>query len=344
MNKLYQGDSSIIQTKKTVDWLVNNTQVKVFNPMTFEGYQRNIDEKHCDQIVAYLSQEFFLPTSIICSCDGEFSPDKGLYIVDGQHRVRAFELLKDRNPDRYNAIKDYELSVVVLENVKEEVEIDTFITINKKTKRVDTSLAFVLKNKLNYKKASKDIKISKREFLSVELASRLNGVDNIVESLWGNRISFEGTPAKQSPQLISLNAFVKSMRALLGCLENQKVISIDWNSAEELNECVYSALHITNHVWYEVQNKWPELFDSNLDKRRIIQGSIGFTAINRFLIHNLKRHEIGLSIEEFLNQTSIWIRSIQCPWESWLPGNAYSKYSSEAGFSIITQELIDRMR
>ena len=65
MNKLYQGDSSIIQTKKTVDWLINNTRVKVFNPMTFEGYQRNIDEKHCDQIVSYLSEEFFLPTSII---------------------------------------------------------------------------------------------------------------------------------------------------------------------------------------------------------------------------------------------------------------------------------------
>lgn len=344
MNRIHQGDSSIIQTKKTVDWLVNNTHVKVFNPMTFEGYQRNIDEKHCDQIVSYLSKDFFLPTSIICSCDGMFSHDKELYIVDGQHRVRAFALLKEKNPDRYGDIKGYELSVVVLEAVKEEVEIDTFITINKKTKRVDTSLAFVLKNKLNYKKASKDIKISKREYLSVELASKLNGIDNFVESLWENRISFEGAPAKQSPQLISLNAFVKSMRALLGYLENQKIISIDWNSTEELEECVHAALRITNHVWYEVRNKWPELFDDNLDKRRIIQGSIGFTAINRFLIHNLKSQNIGLSVEEFLNQTTIWIRSIQCSWESWLPGNAYSKYSSEAGFSIITQELIDRMR
>lgn len=344
MNKIYQGVSSIIQTKKTVDWLVNNTRVKVFDPMTFEGYQRSIDEKHCAQIVSYLSKDFFLPTSIICSCDGVFSPDKGLYIVDGQHRVRAFKLLKERNPDRYDDIKDYELSVVVLEDVEEEVEIDTFITINKKTKRVDTSLAYVLKNKLNYKKASKDIKISKREYLSVELASRLNSIDNIVGGLWENRISFEGAPAKQSSQLISLNAFVKSMRALLGCLESQRVVSIDWRNTEELDECVYMVLHITNHVWYEVQNKWPELFDSNLDKRRIIQGSIGFTAINRFLIHNLKRCERRLSIDEFLDQTSIWIRSIQCPWESWLPGNAYSKYSSEAGFSIITQELIDRMR
>ena len=47
MERILQDDSRIIQTKKTVDWLVNNTSVNVFNPITFEGYQRSIDEKHC---------------------------------------------------------------------------------------------------------------------------------------------------------------------------------------------------------------------------------------------------------------------------------------------------------
>lgn len=62
MDKINQGTANIIQTKKTVDWLVDHTKVNVFDPMTFQGYQRSIDKKHCDKIVAYLSKEFFLPT------------------------------------------------------------------------------------------------------------------------------------------------------------------------------------------------------------------------------------------------------------------------------------------
>ena len=44
----------LIGTKKTVDWLVNNTIVSVFNPINFTGYQRQIDNNHCKKIVEYL--------------------------------------------------------------------------------------------------------------------------------------------------------------------------------------------------------------------------------------------------------------------------------------------------
>ena len=148
MDRINQGTSNIIQTRKTVDWLVNHTRVNVFNPMTFEGYQRSIDKKHCAKIVDYLSREFFLPTSIICASRKEYTEDAQLYIVDGQHRVEALRLLREEYPARYKQVKDYELSVIVLEKAEEEVEIDTFITINKTSKKVDTSLAYVLKNRI----------------------------------------------------------------------------------------------------------------------------------------------------------------------------------------------------
>lgn len=341
MDRLNQGESKIVQTKKTVDWLVHNTQVNVFNPITFEGYQRSIDEKHCEKIVAYLSEEFFLPTSIICASREEYSPEQKLYIVDGQHRVRAFDMLAKRNPERYEEIKHNEISVIILEQVGEDVEIDTFITINKTSKKVDTSLAYVLKNKINYNRASRDIGISKREYLAVELASRLNNPVSYISSFWEGRISFEGPPAKQSSQLISLNAFVKSMRTFLGCLEKYKIISLDWNNQNELNECINAIERIVNSIWYEARNRWPELFDSDLEKRRIIQGSIGFSSINRFLVNNLKKQDEDMSIDMFIDQIAIWIHSIQCSSNVWLPGGAFSKYSSEAGFSIIAQELMD---
>lgn len=344
MDRIIQGESRIIQTKKTVDWLVHNTQVKVFNPITFEGYQRSIDETHCEKIVSYLSKNFFLPTSIICASREIYSPEQKLYIVDGQHRVHAFGLLKQRNPERYEQIRNNEISVIVLEQVEEDVEIDTFITINKTSKKVDTSLAYVLKNKINYNRASRDIGISKREYLSVELASFLNAPSNNTDDFWEGRISFEGIPTKQSSQLISLNAFVKSMRAFLGCLEKYKIIRLNWDNQNELNECIRAIEHITNSVWYEVRNKWPELFDSDLEKRRIIQGSIGFSSINRFLIQCLKKQNTDMSIDLFIDQVAIWIRSVHYSSRVWLPGEAFSKYSSEAGFSIIAQELMDSIK
>lgn len=339
MDRIIQGTSHIIQTKKTVDWLVDHTKVNVFDPLTFQGYQRSIDRKHCEKIVAYLSKDFFLPTSIICASRNEYTEDEHLYIVDGQHRIEALRLLRVENPIRYEQIKNNELSVIVLEKAEEEIEIDTFITINKTSKKVDTSLAYVLKNRINYNRASKDINISKREYLSVELATALNASGPKKSELWENKILFEGT-ARQTPQLISLNAFVMSMRSLLYYLQQRHVIPQDWNNREELDGCIDALYSITDAIWQEIRSKWPSLFDFDLEKRRIIQGSIGFSSLNKYLIQNLKREDYYMTAPEFIEQAAVWIRSIQFLDNVWLPGERFSKYSSAAGFSIIAQELM----
>lgn len=343
MDGIIQERSKILQTKKTVDWLINHTMVDEFNPLSFVGYQRSVDEKHCDRIVSYLNKEFFLPMSIICASRGPYSENGSLYIVDGQHRVQAFRVLKEKYPIRYEQIRNYELSVIVLEEAPIEVEINTFITINKTSKKVDTSLAYVLKNKINYANhESKDLSISKREYLSVELATRLNGSTNCKPSfLWENRILFEGAPSKQTPQLISLNAFVKSMRAFLGAVERYEIVCLDWRSREDLDICLNMLSDIIEMVWDGVRRKWPDLFDFDVEKRRIIQGSIGFSSINRFLSQKLKDENRKMSIDEFTECVAMWIREIQVSSRAWLPGGIFSRYSSEAGYSIIAQELMD---
>lgn len=342
MDRIDQGTSKIIQTRKTVDWLVKHTKVNVFDPIKFQGYQRSIDEKHCEKIVTYLLDGFFLPTSVICASRKKYEDDIDLYIVDGQHRVHALRLLRDRNPERYAQIKDYELSVIVLEDAEEELEIDTFITINKTSKKVDTSLAYVLKNKINYDRASKDISISKREYMAVELATVLNGngTEQKKSELWENKILFEGA-ARQTPQLISLNAFVVSMRSFVYCLQQHKTICQDWSNRDELTMCINDLYSIMDALWCEIRNKWPDLFDSDLEKRRIIQGNIGFSSINKYLIQNLKKESGIIKVDELIVQISGWIQKIQFPSKVWLPGDRFSKYSSAAGFSIIAQELID---
>lgn len=330
INQGSHGAVRILQAKKTVDWMTQHTSVNVFNPLTFEGYQRSIDDKHCDNIVKYLKKGFYLPTPVICASREEYSDNCNLFIVDGQHRVEALKRIKSTDPVRYAEIKDYELPIIVLEKAEMEVEIDTFITINKTSKKVDTSLAYVLKNRINYNRASIDLSISKREYLAVELAVKLNESSGP----WSNKILFEGQP-KQTPQLISLNAFVVSMRSFLFYLQQYGIIPQNWENYCELAECIGILQESMNVIWQAVQNQWPDLFCSDSEKRRIIQGSIGFSSINKYLIQQLKSKSGPIGITEFLLNAIAWIQSIRLPSAVWLPGGRFSKLSSATGYSII---------
>ena len=330
----------LIGTKKTVDWLVNNTEVSVFNPINFTGYQRRIDDNHCRKIVDYLKNEFFMPTAIICATDDNFDHNAKLRIVDGQHRINAFRMMREDEPARYKQICDYEIPVIVMAKVDENTEIDTFITINKTSKKVDTSLALVLKNKMNKYRSSDDLTVSKSEYLAVELAQNLNFNEN-VDNIWFDKISFEGVP-KNTSQLISLNAFVKSTRTLINHLAKKHIISLDWTNEADITCSIEKCNKIIFAVWTILQQKWTELFNSDLEKRRIIQGAIGFAAINKVIIYLLNqkdyRDEYDLieDFEDFIKRSTISANK-------WLPGEMFSKYSSESGYTIVAQELISNL-
>lgn len=340
MIKIFQDKNiDLLQTKKTVDWLVNNTSVSVFNPIDFKGYQRQIDNKHCMRIVDYLKNEFFLPTAIVCATDNDYSEDAELRIVDGQHRIRAFQIVRDENPERYSQIKQYEIPVIVMAKTDENTEIDTFITINKTSKKVDTSLALVLKNKMNKYNMSDDLTMPKAEYLAIEIACALNLSDDSA-NLWFDKISFEGTPKKNSAQLISLNAFVKATRPLINYMSKNKMISLEWSSEEEIKLTIDKCCKIFLSIWNIIKIKWNELFDYDLEKRRIIQGAIGCSAINRVLAFVLNK-SIFENEYDFIYEVESYLKSCSLDSSVWLPGNTFSKYSSESGYSIVAQEIIN---
>lgn len=90
-------DCKIIHDIKTVDWLVRNTRVRTFDNIKFTGYQRQVNKNHVSNIVKYLKENpFYLPTSIICASEEEYTEDTILNIVDGQHRVEAFKELEKK--------------------------------------------------------------------------------------------------------------------------------------------------------------------------------------------------------------------------------------------------------
>jgi hypothetical protein len=334
-----QEQGRIISTKKTVDWLINHTSVRVFDPISFEGYQRHIDQNHCNKLVEYLvSHKFFLPTAIICATDREYSDHtQELFVVDGQHRIEAFKRIQLLHQDRYQEIRELELPVIILDRAEESMEIDAFITINKTSKKVDTSLALVLRNKINNPNST-DMSIPKRDYMAVEIARALNGDGDYTlrSDLWFDKIRYEGT-TKGTLQLISLNAFVKSMRSLLKVVEKNGLITLRWNSEEEIRDLVTTLARDIDAIWHEIYCKWPDTFENGLEQRRIIQGSIGFTAINRYLYKRFEKQ----SADDLVRSAIDWIRQIRRDSHVWLPGEKYSQYSSESGFSIIAQDLYD---
>lgn len=336
--QIKQSDSiKVLQVIKKVDWLVENTEIKVFDPLKFEGYQRQIDSTHCNKIVKYIEKDFILPTSIICATDQAYNDQLHLRIVDGQHRIKAFQELKKNNLTRFNEVKDYEISVIVLEEATELQEINTFITINKTSKKVDTSLAYILKNKLNNNKTSEDLSISKREFIAVELAIKLNEKSE----MWTEKILFEGS-VKNTDKYISLNAFVKSTRSLLYSLERKKLITLEWKNKNDIKECLEYLFNLFEYIWNIIKFKWSEIFSGDKFNRTIIQGAIGYSTINKLISYLIKNdNEINNDIL-YINLKK-WIMSIDVPTINWMPSEKYSNYSSESGYSIVANDLKNSM-
>mgnify|MGYP000922082465 CR=1 FL=1 len=333
----------IIHDIKTVDWLVKNTKVRTFDNINFTGYQRKVNENHVSNIVKYIKENpFYLPTSIICASDEIVEENTVLNIVDGQHRVEAFKKLKNTAPELYEKIKNFELSVVILQKPSEEVEVDTFITINKTSRKVDTSLAYILKNKINKKSnSSSDLTIAKKEFLAVELATNLNS-DN--KSLWYNKILLEGNPTKNSTETISLNSFVRSVKMLIGCLSENNIIKLDWESDEELDEIINNIKILYLKIWDAIKLKWPNLFKDEFINNSVLLGTIGVSSINKFIIIQLKQKKgKNYDIDNFISLVGNWISDINVAEESWYKGNRFSQFSSAAGFNIVANMLLDSM-
>lgn len=337
--QLVQNGNEIVLTTRTIEWLTQNTEVCVFNPVSFSGYQRQIDEKHCEKIVTYLKSSDFLPSSVICACDSY--TDKGrLRIVDGQHRVHAFKMLERDYPERYAEICETEIPVVVLVGVPLTTEIQTFITINKTSKKVDTSLAFVLKNKLC--KVGDDMVMPRAEYISVEVAQKLNDDEN--NRLWTNKILYEGN-IKKSNCYISLNAFVRATRVMVNTLNQIGYINLAWNAETKkafVDETVMRTYNLIRHIWYCVYLKWPEMREASFEDKQILQGSIGYTAITRTLVKMIKEKGIVVDeVELFIKET---ILSFNVPYEQWTQKGTFSKYSSESGYRLVSDTLIDSIR
>lgn len=181
---------------------------------------------------------------------------------------------------------------------------------------------------------------AKKEFLAVELAINLNSDRN---SLWYNRILLEGNPTRNSNETISLNSFVKSVQMLISYLNKYNIIGIDWKNDKELNEIINDIKDIYLKIWDAVKFKWPNLFKEESINNSVIQGTIGISAINKYIILQLKKQNKNYNLEQFISEVEYWIVNTNISQDEWYKGNRFSQFSSAASFNIVANMLFDSL-
>jgi DGQHR domain-containing protein len=149
------------------------------------GYQRMVEQGRIGSILKTIKRgkTITFPNSIILNSNAVLSHKKidedevpqvvkikipkgycSYRVIDGQHRLMGFAKMGDLNRN------DYSLPVVILENLNKSKEIQTFIEINHKQKKLDSNLILSLKADFNWDINDKEY----FEKISVLIARELN--------------------------------------------------------------------------------------------------------------------------------------------------------------------------
>lgn len=345
---------SIECESRTVEWLVENTMANKFRieDGIVMGYQREIKASHVSKIVKYIMEnDFYFPSNIVCSIPKDQNllekNKKQYFVVDGQHRIEAFRIIKKEHPDKYDSIKNYSIPITKLVNVDESTEISTFITINKTSRKVDTSLAYALRKKL--KDLNADSGITKIDYVAIILAEDISDDES---NFWHNKISFENGDKKQenddegSKYLLSLNAFVKATRRLIKALEKKHLICLEADDDNSFKPVIDYSKKILNCIWKNVEEKWGDLFKKDQISNNVLLGPIGFTSICKYIAFQIIEEPLSHNIEDDINR---FVKNIGYGSEEWLKykdpsQKKFSKYTSESGYSVIAALLVNSYR
>lgn len=169
-------------------------------------YQRQLNESRTKQIALFAKRNSALfPTAIVLNSKQTLFYDEkteklkipeevnSFFIVDGQHRIAGIEKSK----------KNYNLCVVIMNNVNIDIQSELFITINSEQKAVNANVRYNIK--------SNDT-VSTPEKVVRQLAVRLNGDE---KSPFFNKIWFDDKRKNKGETKISLSAFCEPICGLI---------------------------------------------------------------------------------------------------------------------------------
>lgn len=361
-----QGDRPLLTAVIPAGVLMDVTIVPRFGEYEF-GYQRQPNKRHIEGIAKYLLSESvppILPTAIILGvdaqelrslifdeqgavvsldlerCMGKSSPK--FRVIDGQHRLlgiaRALEMSLSEDQERN--LRDYPLSVNIL--VREDVnalrfEIDAFVDINSKAKRIKTDLAILAKYQLEL--VGRQNRADFVEYICTRVAYLLNEDEN-PNNVWFNAITVDPT---EPPGIVSISAWNKSLHKLANLILDQRYGTERRHF--DIQECALSAdiaKDLLAGVWRTVRARWPECFLDPVegkplfDEGYVLQKAIGVNAIHLQITRLYASHPdtVPKRFEECL-------AAVEAASDDWEVGGEFSAYNSEGGFRRLSAFLFD---
>lgn len=133
----------------------------------------------------------------------EISP---LEIIDGQHRIRAFDRIKDLSGE-------YELPIVAFYNLDFTWQAYLFYTINIKPKRINTSLAYDLMPLLRIQEWLEQDANGPDIYKKVRAQELTELIWHYAKSPWHDRINMLGDSGESKGGPVSQNAFINAITA-----------------------------------------------------------------------------------------------------------------------------------
>lgn len=302
------------------------------------GYQRDQKPDHINSILSYINsnkEDSLFPNSIILAMDENDYKDLdddndiidldlskyNLRIVDGQHRLEAIKQSK----------YEFKLNVVILIIPEKDrsKELDIFISINSKAKRIHTDLAELAKFKyiLLNKNNSDDAKF---DYVTMKIIVDLNESSKY----WKDAIKIN-INEKPNNGIVGVSAFKKTLIDIV----KFKLDKIKEFDLYELDKQSSEIKDFIENVWKICYLKWESCFIHNKEgltfsNKHYLQRTIGISVIHG-LIKEIYLKNKDQELDIILNEFHTLIQNSNVKSSNWELGNVMSGYSSESGFSKI---------
>lgn len=343
VQKFRQGNREFYSTILTISSLLDNYFIDYYVPgENPTGYQRPIANSHVKKIVNYLlkASEPIFTTPIIGAINKNDIREENNYIqifnklsiVDGQHRLEAFkQILSSHNGFYEEQYGNYEIPVIIIPSDDSKIlEIETFVNINNKNKKVDTNLALQLLEQIRqirqpeiYEDTFKFSNLDpekKQDIISAISKHICDGLNKNMKGIWYDKIKLGDSNTRN--RIISINMFMTSLNSIVqyyiqGKYPNEFKVDI---ISQELEDLV-------NNSWEIILKKWREAFDV---KYYNIQKGIGVWSL-----HNILSDCIKEDYNDALNKFREVIERSNVETDDWALGGRFSPYNSKSGFKEI---------
>jgi DGQHR domain-containing protein len=330
-----------------------------------QGYQRREEMPRVKKLANWLRQALddgngvLMPTSLLASTRKgslNYDPQRGtltlsgkdkLHLVDGQHRRAG--LLYAINEKGRDELRDFQVPLVIVENLSTEDEMRQFAVVNSTQKSVRTDLVNMILTQLAAGEGDEAIK--EKEQWRVVVSRTLQALNSDLGGPWYDLIlmpnetgfkksEFEEAPELEHKKLVRATSFMSSLKPIYDYLDQSLWDVRGLSTAQRATELAV----IVTAFWAALRQLNAEAFDRPGDY--VIQKTPGLFALHRFckrLLPVMYEARRPWDLENFvavlepcseLGDPSFWQRT----------GGDAAKYGSMKGFAELADLLWESRR